>query len=86
MADTEQTPVRRAEILASLSMATDLAMGQPIEFALRSCVLAVRFGRALGLATEQIGQIYYQALLRYVGCNAETHCWAMKLPSAGNSR
>ena len=79
MADTEQTPVRRAEILACLSMATDLAMGQPIEFALRSCVLAVRFGRALGLVTEEIGQTYYQALLRYVGCNAETHIMAALL-------
>jgi len=42
------TEIRRAEIIAALSMATDLAMGQPMENALRSCVLARRLGEALG--------------------------------------
>ncbi len=34
--------IHRAEIIAALSIATDMAMGRPVEFALRSCVLAVR--------------------------------------------
>jgi HD-GYP domain-containing protein (c-di-GMP phosphodiesterase class II) len=67
------TGVRRAEILAALSMATDLAMGQPVEFALKSCVLGMRLGEALGLGDEELGEIYHHALLRYVGCNAETY-------------
>ena len=65
--------VRRGEIIAALSMATDLAMGQPIEFALRSCLLGMRLGEALRLSTEELAEIYYQALLRYIGCNAETY-------------
>jgi HD-GYP domain-containing protein (c-di-GMP phosphodiesterase class II) len=70
------TGLRRAEVIAALSIATDLAMGQPVEFALKSCVLAMRLGEALGFATEDMQQVYYQALLRYVGCNAEVHAMA----------
>jgi HD-GYP domain-containing protein (c-di-GMP phosphodiesterase class II) len=65
--------IRRAEIIAALSIATDLAMGQPVEFALRSCLLAVRLGEALGLTVGELRETYYEALLRYIGCNAETH-------------
>ena len=65
--------VRRAEIIAALSIATDLAMGQPVEFALKSCLLGVRLGQALGLTGEELRETYYEALLRYIGCNAETH-------------
>jgi HD-GYP domain-containing protein (c-di-GMP phosphodiesterase class II) len=67
------TGVRRAEIMAALSMATDLAMGQPLEFALKSCVLGMRLGEALGLGDEELGEIYHHSLLRYIGCNAETY-------------
>ena len=33
--------VRLAELMAALSLATDLGMGQPVEFAWQSCVVAV---------------------------------------------
>jgi HD-GYP domain-containing protein (c-di-GMP phosphodiesterase class II) len=65
--------VRRGEVIAAMSLATDLAMGQPVEFALKSCVLATRIGRMLGASAGELGEIYYQSLLRYIGCNAETH-------------
>ena len=68
--------VRRGEVIAALSTATDLAMGQPVEFALKSCVLATRIGRMLGLGADDLAEIYYQSLLRYIGCNAETHTMA----------
>jgi HD-GYP domain-containing protein (c-di-GMP phosphodiesterase class II) len=68
--------VRRGEVIAALSLATDLTMGQPVEFALKSCVLGVRIGKMLGLGAEELGEIYYHSLLRYVGCNAETHAMA----------
>src|SRR4051812_20380189 len=70
------TGIRLAELMASLSLATDLAMGQPVEFALAGCVLAVRLGEALGLGEADLRACYYQALLRYIGCNAETHLLA----------
>ncbi len=66
-------PVRRTEIIAALSLATDLAIGQPVEFALKSCALSVWLGDALGLGTDEVKEVYHQALLRYIGCNADTY-------------
>ena len=43
------TGVRRAELLASLSLALDVGLGQPMEHILRSCRIAVRLAEALGL-------------------------------------
>ncbi len=68
--------VRLAELMAALSIATDLGMGQPLETALSSCVVAVRLGDALSLDTSTMRDVYYQALLRYIGCNAETYLLA----------
>src|SRR5438552_5950931 len=64
--------VRLAELMAALSIATDLGMGQPLETALCSCVVAMRLGEALHLDGDTLRDVYYQALLRYIGCNAET--------------
>jgi hypothetical protein len=42
-------PLRLAESVGALSLATDLAMGQPLEHGLRTAVLAVRMAQAMGL-------------------------------------
>lgn len=68
--------VRLAELMAALSMATDLGMGQPLETALCSCVVAMRLGEALRLDGETLRDVYYHALLRYIGCNADTYALA----------
>lgn len=65
--------IRLAELTAGLSIATDLAMGQPIEWALASCLLAVRLGEAAGANDSELREIYFQAMLRYIGCNAESY-------------
>src|SRR6187551_3590382 len=70
------TDVRLAELMAALSIATDLAMGQPLEHALCACVLAVRLGDALGMDEPALREVYYQGLLRYIGCNAESATFA----------
>jgi len=70
------TATRRAEFLMTLAYATDLATGQSRDFALRSCVLAMRFAEVLGLETEARRAVFHQALLRYIGCNADTHLLA----------
>jgi hypothetical protein len=51
-------------------------MGQPLESALTSCVVAMRLGEALGVDDEMLRDVYYQALLRYIGCNADTYAMA----------
>ncbi len=68
--------IRRADFLMALAYATDLATGQSRDFALRSCVLAMRLAEVAGLDVELRRQVYHQALLRYIGCNADTHLLA----------
>lgn len=68
--------IRRADFMIALAYATDLATGQSREFALRSCVLAMRLADAAGLDIDQRRNVYHQALLRYIGCNADTHLLA----------
>lgn len=68
--------VRRADFLMALAYATDLATGHARDFALRSCVLAVRFAQVGGLDQNMQRKVYHQALLRYIGCNADTHLLA----------
>ncbi|MEA3092754.1 MAG: hypothetical protein QOJ04_4096 [Caballeronia sp.] len=72
----DTSPVRRIEIVAALSLATDMAIGQPLEFALRSCIFSVRLAEALGFGDAEISDVYHQALLRYIGCNADTYALA----------
>ena len=59
--------------MTALSVATDFAMAQPAHFGMRSCALAVRLADALGWNESQARQAYFQALLRYIGCNVETN-------------
>jgi HD-GYP domain-containing protein (c-di-GMP phosphodiesterase class II) len=66
----ERSAVRLAELFASLSLATDLGLGQPLEHALRSCIIAVRLGRAAGLSEADLQDAYYLALLRFIGCSS----------------
>jgi HD-GYP domain-containing protein (c-di-GMP phosphodiesterase class II) len=68
--------VRLAELMAALSIATDLGMGQPLETALSSCVVAMRLGEALDLDGDTLRDVYYQALLRYIGCNSDADALA----------
>lgn len=66
-----QAGVRLAEVVAALSLATDLGTGHPIERSLRSCLLAVHFADELGVGDDERREIYYVALLRWVGCTAD---------------
>jgi hypothetical protein len=46
--------LRLAHVMASQSIATDLGMGQPLEFALSSCLAAVRLGERVGLSEDDL--------------------------------
>ncbi|MGN6565778.1 MAG: HD domain-containing phosphohydrolase [Thermomicrobiales bacterium] len=65
--------VRLAELIAALSLALDLGMGQPLEQALRTCLLSVRLAERVGLGGREQAQVYYVALLRFLGCTADAH-------------
>jgi HD-GYP domain-containing protein (c-di-GMP phosphodiesterase class II)/DNA-binding CsgD family transcriptional regulator len=62
--------VRVAEVLAALSLTTDLASGLPVEKGLRTCLVATAFAGALGLGTADRSAVFHAALLRAVGCTA----------------
>src|SRR5438309_64473 len=68
--------IRRADFLMALAYATDLATGHSRDFALRSCVLAMRFADIARLDQDTRRSVFHQALLRYIGCNADTHLLA----------
>lgn len=68
--------VRLAEVVASLTLATDLATGQPLEHGLRRTLLAIWLGEALGLSDEDLSTTFYVALLGSVGCILEGAAFA----------
>ncbi len=65
--------VRLAEVLAAVSLASDIGHDQPLEKSLRNTVIAVRLGEALGLEREELSAVYYVALLRSMGCTSNSH-------------
>ncbi len=76
MSSSLDSEVRLAEVIAALSLATDLGMGQPMEKALRTALLAVRLGADLGYDQPVLSDTYYLALLWHVGCTADAHDFA----------
>jgi hypothetical protein len=70
MADS--APLSLAEVMGSMSIAVDIGMGQPMEQGLWVCLLAVRFGELVGLDGDDLQAVFEVALLRHIGCTAET--------------
>src|SRR4029079_10077046 len=68
-----EQPIRAAELVGALSLATDLGTGQPLEHALRTAVLAVRLGELAGATSEELSDTYYVALLHASGCTSNSH-------------
>jgi HD-GYP domain-containing protein (c-di-GMP phosphodiesterase class II) len=66
-------PIRAAEVVGALSLATDLGTGQPLEHALRTAVLAVRIGELAGASAKELADTYYVALLHASGCTSNGH-------------
>ena len=63
--------VRLIELMAALSLATDLGTGQPLEHALRTTLLAHGAATELGLAPGDQSVVLYATLLRFLGCTAD---------------
>ncbi|EWM09957.1 transcriptional regulator, LuxR family [Kutzneria sp. 744] len=64
---------RRAEVLAALSLAIDIGLGQPMEHMLRSALIATRLADRLGLDDTQRGTAFYANLVAWIGCHADSH-------------
>ncbi|MGH2969984.1 MAG: hypothetical protein ACRDK0_13110 [Solirubrobacteraceae bacterium] len=62
--------IRLAELIASLSLATDLGLGRPLEHELAVCLSALELAARLGCEAVESSDVYYVALLAHVGCTA----------------
>jgi hypothetical protein len=58
--------VRLNEVLAAVSLATDLGLGQPSEHMVRAARLSMRLGERLALDTGQLATLYDVSMLTYV--------------------
>jgi HD-GYP domain-containing protein (c-di-GMP phosphodiesterase class II) len=67
-ASAETLPL--SDILGALSLATDLADGQAQGSAMGATVLATRIGDRMGLGSAELPELYWAALLRFLGCTA----------------
>ncbi|OBF09928.1 HD domain-containing phosphohydrolase [Mycobacterium sp. ACS4331] len=73
--DSESGP-SRAELLAALSVAVDLGLGQPAEHMLRSALIGTRIADRLGLDRDTRDVVYYSTLIMWIGCHADSHEYA----------
>jgi len=67
------TGIRRAELVALLSLGTDLGLGQPMEHMIRACLIALRLGERVGLSEDERTVVYYSGLLAWVGCHTDAY-------------
>ncbi|HZQ66311.1 MAG TPA: HD domain-containing phosphohydrolase [Gaiellaceae bacterium] len=65
--------VRVAELVATLSLAADLGLGQPMAHCMRQTVLALRVARRVGAGESELVATYYTGLLRNVYCHADAY-------------
>jgi HD-GYP domain-containing protein (c-di-GMP phosphodiesterase class II) len=61
---------RLGELLGSLSHALDMTEGQPAGHCMRSCWIGQQVGRAIGLNTVEMRELYYTTLLKDSGCSS----------------
>jgi HD-GYP domain-containing protein (c-di-GMP phosphodiesterase class II) len=65
-----------AELVATLALATDLAMAHPLEQGLGACLVSTRMAELAGLPLAEVRQTFYVALLRHIGCTTENQALA----------
>jgi HD-GYP domain-containing protein (c-di-GMP phosphodiesterase class II) len=61
---------RLGELLGALSHALDMTEGQPAGHCIRSCWIGQQVGRAIGLNTLEMRDLYYATLLKDSGCSS----------------
>jgi HD-GYP domain-containing protein (c-di-GMP phosphodiesterase class II) len=71
MAETADAGVRVAELVATLSYAADLGLGQPMDHCLRQTVIALRLADLVGADADEREATYYLGLLMNTYCHAD---------------
>ena len=62
--------IRVSEVLAALSLTTDLATGMPFEKGLATCLVATALADEIGLDSADCRVVFHAALLGAVGCTS----------------
>jgi HD-GYP domain-containing protein (c-di-GMP phosphodiesterase class II) len=65
--------VRLAELIAMISLGTDLGMGQPMEHVMRQSLIALRLAERLRLDQPTRAVVYYVSLISWVGCHIDAY-------------
>ncbi|MFP5319910.1 MAG: HD domain-containing phosphohydrolase [Acidimicrobiia bacterium] len=65
--------VRLTELMAALSLVSDLGMGQPMEHNLRQCLIASRLGDRIGLGDADREGVYYAGIMSWIGCHVDAY-------------
>jgi putative nucleotidyltransferase with HDIG domain len=73
MASERATAVSAGEVLAALSLATDLGTDQPLEHGLRTAVLCARLAAAAGGGDDAQADAYHLGLVHSIGCTSDAH-------------
>jgi len=67
----ETDNVRIAEVMATLSYAADLGLGQPMAHCMRQTVIALRMAELVGASDRELEATYYLGLMMNVYCHAD---------------
>jgi HD-GYP domain-containing protein (c-di-GMP phosphodiesterase class II) len=64
--------MRLAELIGTLSLATDAGTGMPDETGLRVATVAARIGTLIAASPSDRASAFYISLLRFIGCTADS--------------
>ena len=70
--DNQHTTPSLAELVSTLSIASDLGMSRPVERVLRQTVIAMRLADVAGVGPAVRAATYYTSLLTWVACATDT--------------
>jgi HD-GYP domain-containing protein (c-di-GMP phosphodiesterase class II) len=65
--------VRLADLLAGLSLISDLGLGLPPENAMRSCLIGTALARKIDLHEREVADVFYTSLFQHIGCTGYAH-------------
>lgn len=66
----DTSSVSLAELVGAFSYALDITEGQPAGHCVRACWIGTNLGRALGLSSGDLHNLYYTLLLKDLGCSS----------------
>ena len=66
-------PLRLADLLASVSLLSDLGFALPPEESMRSTIVATAIARRLNLDEATVADTFYTALIQHLGCTGFAH-------------